>query len=101
MSLSIALDPPVVLDEIGTERTNGVSPVDRRVAQAAGELSLAATSIERLPFDLSVAIVRGVLAALPTPEILQSQAVASLSRSLTNADARPALEPNRMAGLER
>ena len=38
----------------------GVSPVEERVARAGGELGVAATSIERLPFDLSVLEAGGV-----------------------------------------
>jgi hypothetical protein len=56
----MALDAPVLLDEIETGRTNGVSPVEERVARAGGELGVAATSIERLPFDLSVLDAGGV-----------------------------------------
>jgi hypothetical protein len=58
VSASIALNAPVVLEK--TERANGFRPVDRRVARAGGELRFAATSIERLPFDLSVLDAGGV-----------------------------------------
>lgn len=60
MNLTIALDAPVVLEETGTEQTNAFRPFDQRVARAAGELGVAAKSIERLPFDLSVLEAGGV-----------------------------------------
>lgn len=63
MSASIALDAPVVLEEAGTEQSNGFRAVDRRVSPAVGELGLAATSIECLPFDLSVLEAAGVFIA--------------------------------------
>lgn len=63
----VEVDEPVMFATVEREAENNVAllvdnlrPVDGRAARAANELGMSATSIERLPFDLSVLDTGGV-----------------------------------------